>query len=192
MKRLLVAALLVCTAQLHAQNGTAGTFKAISSTATVPFSTYLWYDSTQVITSANESILSRASIPAQKAFSLADKNKNNKVTYKELTDALNKDLFYLSLDIIGIKKYFIQLDENHDGYLANETGISFIDSAITMVESLDHKKYAYTCGEATYDQNRNIRPTGSCRKDGKLSVSELCNASEEKKIWIASRVYWKY
>lgn len=190
-----IIALLVSTTSLFAQNITPGTFKAISNPVKVPYSIYLSVDSTKKLNldEAQEySVFSKASIPAEKAFSLADKNKDKLVTYKELTDALNKNLFYLLLDVSFIKYYFYYLDDNQDGYIENEPRITFVDSAISIVESIDHKKYSYDCDAAGYDQNMKIRKTGRCAKDGKLSISELRNACLEKKLWVGSSVYWKY
>jgi hypothetical protein len=187
-----IIVLLFCTSSLCAQHVNSGTFKAISKPVTVPFSIYLGVDSTKKIKEVSNSIFSKVSIPGEKAFSLADKNKDKAVTYKELTDALNKGLFYLSLDVSDIKYYLFYLDDNNDGYLNNESRISFVDSAISIVESIDHKKYAYDCDAAAYDQNMKIRKTGRCAKDGRLSISELRNACLEKKLWIGNSIYWKY
>lgn len=187
-------ALLLSTTSVLAQNTTPDSFKAISNTVRVPFSIYLSIDSTAKIESdlVRSSIFTKASIAPEKAFSLADKNKDKVVTYKEFTNALSKDLFYISLDVSDSKHYFYYLDNNQDGYIHNEPGIVFIDSAISIVESIDHKKYAYTCDAAGYDQNRKLRKTGRCAKDNMLSISELSNASQEKKLWIGTKVYWKY
>ena len=178
----------------NAQSSTVVGFKPISSAVKVPLSIYFFPDTTSVITLddlASSSLFDNANIPAEKAFSLTDKNKNKEVTYQELINALSKDLFYIQIKSFHIKYYLMYLDKNKDGYISDESDVKLSSDGIALIEALDHKKYAYTCGETNYDNEFKVRSTGNCRKNGKIFISELINANEEKKIWIGAKIYWK-
>jgi|GEM_PF-4347622 len=120
-------------------------------------------------------------------FYKLDTDTDGRLTGNEVKAGFQQDLFSIS---IGNRKaavdVLLKLDNNQDGYLA-ENELAMNDKMVNQLDGYGSNKYAYHNGASAIDSKGKIRETGSARKDGYISISEMANALADGILQVGQR-----